>query len=380
MFTVRVNALLLLQPILVVGDTFVLTFFVCYIRLSTLRMSYAYAYGTCREGESRYCAVKHRKSTVCVERSIGYYKGDMAMLSKLSIQFKYTVVFLITVALIGAGLWKGVEHLKVRQLRNEASAIAEQVVAFRAWISGTGVVWVDHTADGFPDFLGHRAGVDASGKPMDFVSKNPALATRELSEIANKASARVKFRVTSDRYRNLLNSPDGFETIAIKAFKDDKDLKIYERLERGEYRYTEPLYIQKACLKCHGDPKDAPPDVINKYGDSAAFGYKEGDVRGIISVKLPDVPWTEFVLTLLNPYSVGLILLAFVVNYLYAQRAIIRRLAQLAKDTEAIANGNLELSLPVKPGARDEVDHVTNAVDLLRKSVAVAMKRMRHKD
>ena len=298
------------------------------------------------------------------------------MLSKLSIQVKYSLVFLITLVLIVGGLLIGIYNLKQRQLRNEAMAVAEQVVAFRAWVAGTGVVWVDHLAPEFRDFLSKRIGVGANSNTLEFYSKNPALATRELSELANKTATRATFRVTSDEYRNPANAPDGFESASIQFFKSDKDRKYNDALEGGFYRYSQPIFVQQSCLKCHGDPKDAPPEVIEKYGDQKAFGYKVGDVRGIISVKLPDVTVADVMQTLLNPYTLGLIALAFLLNFFYAQRAIIARLKNLAKTTERLANGELGLPLDVKPGSRDEVDYVTRAIDLLRNSVVVAMRRL----
>ena len=298
------------------------------------------------------------------------------MLSKFGIQFKYTLVFVITLILIITGLLIGVYHLKQRQLRNEAMAVAEQVVAFRAWVAGAGVVWVDHLAPEFRDFLGKRTGVDANAKVLEFYSKNPALATRELSELANKTATRATFRVTSDEYRNPANAPDGFEQASLQAFKSDKERKYNDVLEGGFYRYSQPIFVQQSCLKCHGDPKDAPPEVIEKYGNKAAFGYKVGDVRGIISVKLPDVTLTDVLSSVLNPYTLGLIALAFLLNFFYAQRAIIARLKTLAKTTERLAHGELDLPLETRPGSRDEVDYVTRAIDLLRNSLVIAMRRL----
>lgn len=298
------------------------------------------------------------------------------MLSKLSIQIKYSFVFLITLVLIVAGLFIGTYDMKQRQLRNEALAVADQVIAFRAWVAGTGVVWVDHLAPEFRDFLSKRIATGPNASTLEFYSKNPALATRELSELANKTTTRALFRVTSDEYRNPANAPDGFEKASLQIFKNDKNLAYNDAIEGGLYRYSRPIFVEQSCLKCHGDPKDAPPEVIEKYGDKKAFGYKVGDVRGIISVKLPDLTVAEMLLNLLNPYTLGLIALAFLLNFFYAQRAIIARLKGLANTTERLANGELDLPLEVKPGSRDEVDYVTRAVDLLRNSVVVAMRRL----
>ncbi|MBL8259387.1 MAG: DUF3365 domain-containing protein [Candidatus Competibacteraceae bacterium] len=276
-------------------------------------------------------------------------------------------------ALIVAGLFIGIYTLKTVQLRNEATASAEQVVAFRAWIANTGVVWVDHLAPEFRDFLGKRT---SSDNTSEYFSKNPALATRELSEIVSKTATRATFRVTSDEYRNPANAPDGFETAAIQTFKNDRKQKFTEAFEGNFYRYSQPIFVQQSCLKCHGDPKDAPPEVIAKYGDKRAFGYKVGDVRGIISVKLPDVTLTQVFLTFLNPLTLGLIVLAFLLNFLFTQKTIIKRLKELAQTTERLAQGELDLPLKDNPGSHDEVDHVRHAIDLLRNSVVVAMRRL----
>lgn len=298
------------------------------------------------------------------------------MFSKWSIQLKFSLIFILTLVLIVAGLFIGIYTLKTNQLRNEATATAEQVVAFRAWVASTGVVWVDHLAPAFRDFLGKRVSSDST---MEFFSKNPALATRELSEIVSKTATRATFRVTSDEYRNPANAPDRFESTAIQAFKADKSLKYSDAFEGNYYRYSQPIYVQESCLKCHGDPKDAPADVIAKYGDKQAFGYKLGDVRGIISVKLPDVTLAEVFLTFLNPFTVGLIVLAFLLNFLFTHKSIINRLKGLTLTTERIAHGELDLPLPNNPGSRDEVDNVQHAIDLLRNSVVVAMRRLQKK-
>lgn len=300
------------------------------------------------------------------------------MFAKLSIQVQYAIVFLITLAMITGGLVIGVYSLKRHQLRNEAMAVAEQVVAFRAWVASTGVVWVDHLAPQFQDFLGKRTGMGGpdNATKLKFYSKNPALATRELSELANKSATRATFHVTSDDYRNPANAPDGFESASLQLFKSNKATLYNDTIERGFYRYTRPIIVKPACLKCHGDPQDAPPEVIKKYGRKKAFHYKVGDVRGIISVKLPDVTLLHVLKALLNPYALGLILLAFLVNFFYAQRGIIARLKGLAKKTEDLANGQLDLPLDIKPDSHNEIDQVTRAVDLLRNSVVVAMRRL----
>jgi hypothetical protein len=71
------------------------------------------------------------------------------------------------------------------------------------------------------------------------------------------------------------NKPDSWETAALKSFeKGVKEVSSLEKIEDKEYmRLMRPFVVEKSCLKCHG-----------------AQGYKEGDIRGGISVSVPMEP------------------------------------------------------------------------------------------
>jgi hypothetical protein len=47
-------------------------------------------------------------------------------------------------------------------------------------------------------------------------------------------------------------------------------------------RYVVPLYIEKSCLPCHGEPA-GEKDITGRIKE----GYKEGDLRGAISIIVP---------------------------------------------------------------------------------------------
>ncbi|MBU0500856.1 MAG: DUF3365 domain-containing protein [Gammaproteobacteria bacterium] len=294
------------------------------------------------------------------------------MFSKFSIQSKYTLVFVVAILLVAVGFLLGVQDLKVKQLRNEARAVAEQVVSFRAWVAGSGVVWVDKLSPDFHDYLGKK--MVHEGELM--FSKNPALATRELSTIVAKSATRAKFRVTSDEYRNPANAPDGFESKAINSFKRGEKSGYVDGVDGGTYRYAQPIFVAKACMRCHGDPKDAPKEVIEKYGDKKAFGYKVGDVRGIISVSLPDITLAEVMSSFVNPYTIGLVGVAFLVSFLYTQFGLIRRMQVLTAKTERIAKGGFDEEITAPKGAADEIDQLAHAVDMLRRSLVIATRHL----
>jgi hypothetical protein len=292
---------------------------------------------------------------------------------KLSIPLKFFAVFTLTMLLIASAFMTSLSSLRLYTARHEAGAVADQVIAFRTWVSQTGMVWVRKLIPGYHDFLDQENATDGGF----FYGKNPALATRELSMIANKGATRAIFRVTSDDYRQEDNVPDEFELSAIKAFKEDKLLEFVEQNENGTYRYARPVLVQQECLKCHGDPEDAPPAVIEKYGSQKAFGYKVGQVRGIVSVSLPAVGIQEVVKSLINPWTVFFVFVIFVINLLFIQSVVVR-LVRLTRSAEAIAAGKLETELIyTNPSeSNDELDHLYHATNLLKRSLIILFKRL----
>ena len=102
-----------------------------------------------------------------------------------------------------------------------------------------------------------------------------------------RSYTQVYLRQTMDPPRNPHNSPDDFERRMLARFAElayprQKDAIVSELVDGGKaVRVLLPLYYQKACLTCHGQPKGERD--ITGYPKE---GAKEGDFGGAISVKL----------------------------------------------------------------------------------------------
>ncbi|MFC6267775.1 Tll0287-like domain-containing protein [Frigoriflavimonas asaccharolytica] len=94
----------------------------------------------------------------------------------------------------------------------------------------------------------------------------------------------------SDKMRNPKNIANAEELKLIKNYK--KQLLAGEILKpiRTETHYYEPLLTNAMCLQCHGEPgKNIQPKVVAEiaqlYPKDLATGYKDNEVRGLISIK-----------------------------------------------------------------------------------------------
>lgn len=101
-----------------------------------------------------------------------------------------------------------------------------------------------------------------------FTMRNPALMTREISELAQKDGL-FKFHITSLKPLNPGNAADAFEQDALRAFEQGAhEFTRTETMNNQEvFRYMGPLMTEPPCMACH-----------------AHQGYTIGDVRGGVSV------------------------------------------------------------------------------------------------
>lgn len=124
------------------------------------------------------------------------------------------------------------------------------------------------------------------------IAQNTAKTTSEKNKLSIKR--------VSLKYRNINDKPDAYEEKTLKLFDEiNKNGKItptydiFETLvekEKKTFRYMKPIVTGKTCLQCHGNPEQIKAEVKEilkeKYHDDIAFGYKEGDIRGAVSVKI----------------------------------------------------------------------------------------------
>lgn len=113
----------------------------------------------------------------------------------------------------------------------------------------------------------------------------------------NKMSGHYVRRISLG-YRNPNDVPDAYEQKLLEDFdrqNGEKKLvtEYYEVVtEQGRHylRYLKPIVAGKMCLNCHGQLDEILPRVRTilqrHYPDDKAMGYREGDVRGAVSVKI----------------------------------------------------------------------------------------------
>jgi len=188
----------------------------------------------------------------------------------------------------------------------------------------------------------------------------------------------LRFNNVSDRPRNPANQADTAELEAMAWFRNNP--KASERVSEFRdaqghniYHFTAPIWIEPYCLGCHGNRNDAPPSIRDHYAN--AYGYKLGDLRGVMSIKLPldDLrnkalhQWhREFGLRAAG-YLVLLILLGTLL-----QRLVIRPVRELARVARQLSEGDLSARASVNTGlsGNDEIAQLAERFNTMAGAIA----------
>jgi two-component system, cell cycle response regulator len=151
------------------------------------------------------------------------------------------------------------------------------------------------------------------------------------------------FKLAAENPRNQLNRADDLELELLQRMRSG-ELVTYSKLRKvdGHYSLYYAIPVSKtvtSCLQCHGNPQMAPQELVDQYGDTSAFNEEEGDIRALISIRLPLDAQIKAAHLIFVRLSVGtgiLLLLLFAVVSLSAIR--------LERDQGIILGQNKELN------------------------------------
>lgn len=175
----------------------------------------------------------------------------------------------------------------------------------------------------------------------------PAFAVGKISqEYTNWDKSGFSFENVSDQPRNLQHRADALELQIMEYFRKNPTEEVYFqpfKKPTGEqfYLYARPVWIEQYCIKCHGKREDAPETIRNLY--DTAWNYQVGDLRGLLSIKLPartivDRTLGAFWQNLIIEFVAFLIIFILIIWIL--RHNVSRPLHSLVQNMQAVAGGD----------------------------------------
>ncbi|BCU07953.1 diguanylate cyclase [Allochromatium tepidum] len=210
------------------------------------------------------------------------YERFVPVRTAFHIRLKLVLVLGLWLAIVAVSLgWNlhQAERHREELALEAARSFFDLLLITRRWNARHGGVYVPATSETPPNpyLKDPRREIKVSDE-LTLTKVNPAYMTRALSELAARRTG-VQFHITSLKPIRPENIALPWEAEALQAFEQGLGewTQPFEHEGRQGYRYMAPLIIEEPCLKCHAEQ-----------------GYVLGDVRGGISITLPElapIPW-----------------------------------------------------------------------------------------
>ena len=203
------------------------------------------------------------------------------------INLKNSAIFLTVVYILMVGFFYNFyQHLVIKDAKQEVVNILNTTKAIRKYVENIQkpVIYdLKKRGELYKDFFDPR-----------ILSSTFIVNTIHHIQTSSKKSKNqtpYKFKLAATNPRNPMNKANKFEKEILEKFRK-AELKEFSTTlkENGESYFYVAVPIernQKSCMKCHSTPNVAPKELVQLYGNKAGFGEKVGDLRAMISLKVP---------------------------------------------------------------------------------------------
>jgi HAMP domain-containing protein len=179
------------------------------------------------------------------------------------------------------------------------------------------------------------------------------------------------------------NKADADELEFIRVFDNDKTLKnsegTIEKDGKQYYYFARPISVGSKCLRCHGEPDNAPKDQLEIYGEDNGYNWKAGQVVSTSIVYVPlDAATAAAKKSAIYLFSMGSVGILFLMGVLwfFLSSGVVAPLITLRDKTQQISLGR-ELEEEVGIHSEDEIGELAQAIDRLRISTDKMLKRIK---
>ena len=205
-------------------------------------------------------------------------------------------------------------------------------------------------------------------------SMSTSFVARAIFDDVRKSFPDYILKFSSDDPRNPANQAGPAELKIINYFNQNPEEKSWSGKiaidSKQYYARFNARRMKESCLRCHGDPADAPKSLLQRYGSKAGFQRPVGEVIALDTIAIPisrvqEQLWSEitnnFIIT-----GVGLVLL-FVALFFSVKFFITNRLSSISKHF-ADASSQADY-LHIKPidegGYKDEISTLAKSFNTL---------------
>lgn len=192
----------------------------------------------------------------------------------------------------------------------------------------------------------------------------------------------IKF--ATENPRNPKNMADEKEKEIISFFRDNpKETKwrgIVSHKGIPYFTVATPYYFEESCIKCHGDPKEAPASLLQTYGNKNGFGRKVGDLT-INTVGIPVIVsysniWKKTIFIFIPIMILAAITLLMAI--ILFRRLVTEPVHKLKKGVNSIAEGRYDYRVEINN--KHEIGELAYSYNSMAESLKDNISRLKNSE
>lgn len=179
-----------------------------------------------------------------------------------------------------------------------------------------------------------------------------------------------QYKRAAENPMNPVNQADNLETNMLRWFENRRDKNewqgLIEKNNLAYYTRFRAIYAESECLRCHGNPQDAPAEMKAIYGTRGGYNYNIGDVVAVDTVYIPvgvsfirikEAAWTVFLIAVTSLIALlGLF-------YLLFNRTVTSDLKKLLTRFQSISDSPAQVPTDKNFHPEDEFEQLREAFE-----------------
>jgi len=286
------------------------------------------------------------------------------------LQTKFSVGIIIILGLFTAvlsyGLYKQLEGSLIRNVYEKSEIILAELEATRNYVA---------------DILRPRISSLIPDDEFVLEAMSTSYVSRQIMERFQKTFPEFRYKRAAINSRGPLNEADAFEREVLSRFQRDPRLKDWQGLvTRNKERFfvrMVPIHMDAGCLRCHGEPDNAPAKLIGLYGPDRGFGRKLEDIAGMDVLSFPVESAmgkiTRRTLAIVGP-AIAAMMAALLLVIVFFRKLVVNRIALLKGFFSEFVSDGSDLSRRLNIVQQDEIGGVCRAFNKMADRLNDLMK------
>lgn len=230
-----------------------------------------------------------------------------------------------------------------------------------------------------------RPAVSHTLAPDEFIieAMSTTFVTRHILSALSEEESHFIYQRVAKNSRNPDYETGGRERAFFERFQAHPELSRIEEIVsiqgREHLSIVRPVHFTPDCMRCHGNPKDAPAVLLSMFGDTRGFWRQPNELAGLDIISVPIESFTRAVSRSVTMFAVffgsGLLLLLLLMQGFF-NRLVVQNLRRVGAILHSGLFQEEERSLLAPLQREEEIEGMVRGIELIATHLSNARRQL----